>query len=184
MRQSTNRRRVAEPQVWFRIIHIAANGHHRALDGAYREQTVEIALGPKWAFKSGNVGAMTRRVAADRVLSALPKPRGTPRPPKEPKTPRVVELLRKAMEWQRQLEADEVRNQAEIARLEGVTRARVTQIMALTRLEPEIREYILAMPEVVGRVDVTEHALRSIAQIDDPKQQLAEFRGLSPAATS
>jgi hypothetical protein len=31
---------------------------------AYREQTVEIALGPKEAFENGNVGTLTRRVAA------------------------------------------------------------------------------------------------------------------------
>ncbi len=96
--QSTNRRGVAEPQVWFRIIHVAEDGHHHALGGACREQTVEIALGAKGAFRDGNVGAVTRRVAADRVVSALPEPRGRPKPPGEPKTPRVVELLRQAIE--------------------------------------------------------------------------------------
>ena len=48
-----------------------------------------------------------------------------------------------AMEWQRQLDAGEVDTQAEIARREGVTRARVTQVMAMPRLAPEIREHIL-----------------------------------------
>jgi len=28
----------------------------------YREQTVEIALGPKGAFENGNIGALMRRV--------------------------------------------------------------------------------------------------------------------------
>ena len=115
MRQSTNRRSVAEPQVWFRIVHVAPDGHHRAIGATYREQTVEIALGPKGAFKNGNVGAVTRRVAADRVVSAQPEPRGRPKPLKEPKTPRVVELLRRAIMWQALLDSGEVRNQAEIA---------------------------------------------------------------------
>jgi hypothetical protein len=53
MRQSTNRSSGAEPQVWFRIVHIAADGHHHALGDAIREQTVEIALGPRGAFKRG-----------------------------------------------------------------------------------------------------------------------------------
>ena len=33
---------------------------------AYREQTVEIALGPKGAFENGNVGALTRRASSAR----------------------------------------------------------------------------------------------------------------------
>jgi len=127
---------VAQPEVWFRVLHIAEDGHHRPLGEAYREQTVEVTLGLKGAFKKGNVGVLTRRVAADRVVTALPEPRGAPRPPRKPKTPRLVELLQMAMEWQRQLDAGEMATQAEIARREGITRARVTQIMALLRLTP------------------------------------------------
>jgi hypothetical protein len=184
MRQSTNWRSVAEPQVWFRIVHVAADGHHCALGDAIREQTVEIALGPKGAFKNGNVGAVTRRVAADRVVSALPEPRGQPKPPREPKTPLAVQLLRKAIEWQGLIESGEVRNRAEIARREGITRARVTQVMGMLRLAPGIREEILALPETVGRPAITERALRPIAQVEDPRQQLAEFRSLSTVVAS
>ncbi|MFQ5831048.1 MAG: hypothetical protein ACE5JD_18150 [Candidatus Methylomirabilia bacterium] len=72
------------------------------------------------------MGTLTRRVAADRVVSAVPRPRGTAKPPREPKTPRVVELLQKAIEWQALLESGEASNQAEIARREGITPARVT----------------------------------------------------------
>jgi len=46
----------------------------------------------------------------------------------------VVELLRKAIEWQALLESSEISSQAEIARREGFTRARVTQIMGMGRL--------------------------------------------------
>ena len=175
MRQSTNRHRVAEPQVWFRIVHVAADGHHRALGDAIREQTVEIALGPKGAFRNGNVSAVTRRVAVDRVVSALPEPLGSPEPPKEPKTPRVVELLRKAIEWQALLESGGVRNQAEIARREGITRARVTQVMGMLRLAPEIQEHILSMSKTTRQPAINERALRPIAQLDDPADQRACF---------
>src|SRR3990172_6020414 len=48
----------------------------------YSEQTVEIALGTKGAFENGNISTLTRRVAADRVVSAVPPPRGEPKPPK------------------------------------------------------------------------------------------------------
>ena len=67
MCRSTNSRRLAQPEVWFRIIHVAESGHHRPLGDAYRDQTVEVTLGPEAAFKKGNPGTLTRRVAAERV---------------------------------------------------------------------------------------------------------------------
>ena len=151
------------------------NGASRA---TYCDQTVEVTLGPKGAFKKDNLGTLTRRVAADRVVSALPGPRGKPKPPKEPKTPRVVELLQMALEWQRELDAGEVDTQAEIARREGITRARVTQIMALLRLAPEIQDLILAMPEGVGRPAISERVLRPLMQLENQMDQAARFREL------
>ena len=151
-----------EPEVWFRVVHLAQLGHNSAPVAAYREQTVEIALGPKGAFVNGNFGALTRLVPTARVVSIATPPRGKPKTPREPKTPRVTELLRKAIEWRRQLDASEVRNQAEIARREGITRARVTQVMALLRLAPENREHILSMPETIRRPEITERGLRPV----------------------
>jgi len=104
---------------------------------------VEIALRPKRAFENGNIGTLTRRVRADQVVSAVPPPRGKPKLPREPKKPRVAELMRKAIEWRGLLDAREVSKQAEIARREGLTRARVTQVLDLLRLAPEIQEHIL-----------------------------------------
>jgi hypothetical protein len=91
----------------------------------------------------------------------------------------VVELLRKAIEWQALLESGEVSNQAEIARQEGITRARVTQVMGLLRLAPEIQQHILSMPAMARRPAITERALRSIAQLQDPKDQTARFQQLA-----
>jgi hypothetical protein len=180
MYRSTNgRASVAEPEVWFRIVHVAVDGQDGAPVAAYREQTVEIALGPKGAFENGNVGRLTRRVPADQVISAIPPPRGKPKPPKAPRTPRVVELLRKALEWQALLESGEASNQAAIARREGITRARVTQVMGLLRLAPEIQEHVLSLPDVVRRPAITERALRPIAQTADHQQQVSLFERLA-----
>lgn len=55
-----------EQEVYFRIVHDAEVGHQGAPVAAYREQTVEIALGSKGAFENGNIGVLMRRVAADR----------------------------------------------------------------------------------------------------------------------
>lgn len=154
------------------------DGHDGVSATTYHEQTVEIALGPKGSFENGNVGAVTRRVAAERVVSTVTRPRRAPKPPMEPRTPRVVELLRQAIEWQALLESGEAANQAEIARREGTTRARVTQVMGMLRLAPEIREHILALPAAVRRPAITERALRPIAQFESPRAQLLQFNAL------
>ena len=67
MCRSTNRPSVAEPEVWFRILHVAEDGGNGAPLAAYRDQTVEIALRPKGAFENGNV---------DSRHSGLPERRG------------------------------------------------------------------------------------------------------------
>ena len=64
---------LAEPEVWFRIVHITLEDAAGSI--AYCEQTVEIALGPHGAFENGNIGTLTRRVPADRIVSAVPPPR-------------------------------------------------------------------------------------------------------------
>ena len=158
---------------------MALDGGDGASRASYCEQTVEVTLGPKGAFRKGNLGVLTRRVAADRVVSALPEPRGKPKPPKKPRTPRVVELLKMAMEWQRRLDAGEVESQAAIALREGVTRARVTQIMAMLRLAPEIQEHILRMPDAVNRPAISERALRPIVRFEAFSDQRAQFRRLT-----
>ena len=75
MCRSTNSRRVAQPEVWFRIIHVAESGHHRPLGHAYRRQTVDVTLGPKGTFKKGNLGVITRREAADSRSAIRPRHR-------------------------------------------------------------------------------------------------------------
>jgi hypothetical protein len=145
---------------------------------AYREQTVEIALGPKGAFQTGIVGALQRRVAPDLTVNALSAKARNRKPPKAPQTPKVVELLKTAQEWRRQLDAGEVENQAAIARREGITRARVTQVMGLLRLVPEIQEQVLSLPAMIRRSAITERVLRPIAQIGDLDRQRSLFQKL------
>jgi hypothetical protein len=167
----------AEPEIWFRIVHVASDAGNGPV-AAYREQTVEIALGPKGAFENGNVGTLTRRVPADRVVHAVPSRVLNQKPPKAPRTPRVVELLRKALEWQALLASGVAPNQADIARQEGITRARVTQVMGLLRLAPEIQQHILSMSDAVRRPAITERALRPITQLDVCAQQIQQFETL------
>ena len=141
----------------------------------YREQTVEIALGPKGAFENGNMGTLRRRAPPSQVLHAVPPGRGDPKPPRVTKTPRFVEFLRKANEWKALLESGVVASQAEITLREGITRPRVTQIMGMLRLAPEIREQILAMHDSSRRPQITERVLRPIGVITPYRDQLREL---------
>jgi len=172
MCRSTNRQ--ADPEVWFRFVHLAQNAQSGAPVAAYREQTIEIALGPKGAFVNGNVGALRLRAPPSRVARSIPPSK----PAREPKTPRVVELLRKAIEWQALLESSQVVSQAEVARQEGITRARVTQIMGMLRLAPEIQENILTPAGAFQRRPVTERMLRPIGAIANQHDQLRKLHKL------
>jgi hypothetical protein len=106
MCRSTNRQ--LAPEVWFRIVHLAQDCHPGAPVAPYTEQMVEIALGPKGAFENGNIGALRRRASPNQLLSAVAPGRGDPKPLPEPKPPRVVELLRKAIEWKDLLESGQI----------------------------------------------------------------------------
>jgi len=157
-----------EPEVWFRIVHLGQNRPILAYDP---EQTVEVALRPNGVFVNGTVSLMLR-APPSRLVKTAP----LSKPPIQPKTSRVTELLHKAIEWQRQLDTGEVRNQGEIARQEGITRARVTQVLGMPRLAPEIQEKILTVPAAVHCRSVTERMLRTIGAITDHLEQLREFK--------
>ncbi len=80
-----------------------------------------------------------------------------------PRLPRVTRLMALAIRFEQLIRDGEVLDLAEIARLGHVTRARVTQIMNLLHLAPDIQEAILALPRVEqGRDPVTERDLRPI----------------------
>ena len=87
----------------------------------------------------------------------------------------MVELLRKAHAWRQELDAGTVANQAELARREGVTRARVTQIMMLLRLAPDIQARVLALPATAERPILSERMLRPITCMPDLDRQLIAF---------
>jgi hypothetical protein len=89
-----------------------------------------------------------------------------------------VELLRKAIEWQALLASGEAPNQAAIARREGITRARVTHVMGLLRLAPEIQQHVLSLPDMARQPVITERALRPIAQMADRTAQRSAFAAL------
>jgi hypothetical protein len=77
-----------------------------------------------------------------------------------------------AIKFQDMTDRGEIRDYAELARLGYVSRARVTQIMNLLNLAPQIQEEILFLPPAFGRGPVTERHLRRLnAMIDWGEQR-------------
>ena len=66
----------------------------------------------------------------------------TPIPPPA-RLPRITRLMALAIKFQDMVDRGEVRDYADIARLGYVTRARVTQIMNLLNLAPDLQERLL-----------------------------------------
>lgn len=78
--------------------------------------------------------------------------------------PRVSKLMALAVRFERLLAEGTVTDQAELARLGHVTRARITQIMNLLHLAPDIQEALLKLPRVLdGRDPITERHVRPIS---------------------
>jgi hypothetical protein len=89
-----------------------------------------------------------------------------------------------AIHFQDMLERGEVRNHADLARLGCISRERMSQIMMLAWLAPDIQQDVLSLPKTPGgRFPVSESALRSIARVPKWQQQRANWRELSEASS-
>ena len=97
----------------------------------------------------------------------------TPVPPVEPgRVPRVSRMMALAIRFDGLIRQGVVADQAELARLGHVTRARVTQIMNLLQLAPRIQEELLFLPRIErGKELIQERQLRPIAAVPDWRKQ-------------
>lgn len=86
-----------------------------------------------------------------------------PPEPATPKIPRLTRLMALAIKFQDMIDRGEVKDYAEVAELGYVTRARVTQIMNLTLLAPDIQEALLDINATVQDSNLTERHLRLVA---------------------
>lgn len=93
--------------------------------------------------------------------------------------PRITRLMALAIKFQDMVDRGGVRDYADIARLGYVTRARVTQIMNLLNLAPEIQEYLLSLDGSTERgCAITERDLRTITSLPswaDQRKIMARF---------
>lgn len=121
----------------------------QVLDTALPSSTVEFPV----HFRNGKKGRRRLREGP------------TPQSPQveSGRIPRISRLMALAIRFERLIREGVVQDYSDLARLGGVSRARITQIMGLLNLAPDIQEKILFLPRVMtGRDAVTERRLRTV----------------------
>jgi hypothetical protein len=114
------------------------------------------------------ISASFFRTTRDRVHFADAPP-VAPEPIRRPA--RVAQQLALAHHLQNAIDRGAVADRTTIALRLGVTKARITQLLDLTLLAPDLQEKVLAMEAVDGVEPMSERALRKIAQISDWAEQ-------------
>jgi hypothetical protein len=108
-----------------------------------------------------------------------------PGPPPETRPigrlPRATRLLALAHHYTALIAQGKATDYADLARQLGLTRARVTQIMHLLHLAPDLQEAVLTLPPVfTGRDPIGEKAVRRIAREPLWARQRARWQQLLP----
>jgi hypothetical protein len=101
-------------------------------------------------FKRAKAGKKTVAVGP------APEPQSAPPDP----IPRISRLMALAIHFDGLIRDGVVKNYADLARLGGVSRARITQIMNLLNLPPWKQEEILFLDGGSGRIELTEREMR------------------------
>ena len=114
---------------------------------------------------------------ARRAVCASPPSESSALPPG--RLPRITRLMALAIRFDHLLASGAVRDQTELAEVGHVTRARVTQIMNLLHLAPDIQEEILQLPQTTeGRDPIGERHLRPTVRLVDWDGQRTAWRRL------
>ena len=102
------------------------------------------------------------------------------------KKPIIIDLINRAESYQIELKRagqkhGRVNTQAALARKLGISKARLTQIMNLLKLAPEIKSYLKKLDDQQLLHFFNEKRLRPIVSIQDEKIQIIEFNKLKKA---
>lgn len=128
-----------------------------------------ITLRARVHFRRGSRGRRQIRLGENQAAAA---PCG--------RVPRIARLMALAIRFDGLVRRGQVADQAELARLGHVTRARVTQIMNLLSLAPDIQEELLFLPPVErGRDPLVLRELLVIAAEPDWQRQRRRWRVLA-----
>ena len=103
------------------------------------------------------------------IIFTLPPKRDWKRPKRKRvgRLPRVARLMALAIRFEELLQAGTVKDFADLSRLGRVIRARISQIMNLVNLAPDLQERLLFLePVLCWRDEVSERILRAV--VDEP----------------
>ncbi|MCP4680069.1 MAG: hypothetical protein GY854_32170 [Deltaproteobacteria bacterium] len=102
----------------------------------------------------------------------------------KPRPLRVARMLALAHKMQEMIDRNEVESSAVLARRLGFTRARVSQLLDLTLLAPDIQEEILFAEKESGYDKVAEHTLRALLRERLWSKQRKMWREICPEKLS
>lgn len=101
------------------------------------------------------------------------------KPSVPPRVPHITKLMALGIRLEHLLASGQVKDQAEIARTADVTRARITQILNLTNLAPDIQQAILDLEPTTDQVPrFRESEVRQITVIPNWEKQRLLWRRL------
>ncbi len=116
-----------------------------------------------------------------------PNARGeAPTIPNVGRLPRITQVLALAIQIEDMVRQGEAKDYADVARLSGLCRERISQVVRLNYLAPEIQVELLYLPPTpTGRYPISETAARKIANLLSWTHQrqawvrLKQFHGVS-----
>jgi len=133
---------------------------------------VETKPGPGVRSVHFPLAALRRQPVVRSIIPPPPKAVPARRPA------RVAQMLALGHRIQAALDSGEYKDQATAARALGVTRMRITQLLNLTFLAPDIQEEILFMEAVDGREPLAERDLRALGRYEAWAEQRRAWSGL------
>lgn len=119
------------------------------------------------------------------VVITLAKPKGRdggkqrktrPTSRDSPRIPRITRLMALAIKFQYMVDRGKVRDYADLARLGFVSRARITQIMNLLNLAPDIQEELLIPSTASADKAMPERGLRRLTAVVEWDQQRTRWK--------
>jgi hypothetical protein len=122
-------------------------------------------------FRAGRQGGRDNRI--------LSSDRQPPEAEQAHFIPRIARLMALAIRFEGLLRNETVRDYAQLARLGRVTRARMTQIMKLLHLAPDIQEQILFLPLHKGLNERNLRPIVSHIDWDDQRRMFQKITGHS-----
>ena len=126
---------------------------------------------------------MTRPITVESTIHFRRRGRGSrreiasgasPAVPERPlgRIPRISRLMALAIRFEQLIRAGEIADYAELAHLGHVSRARITQIMNMLLLAPDIQERLLFLPRIEGGKErIHLHQLQPITAVPDWRKQ-------------